>query len=244
LSEALVKTALSSSLPPSIPVLGDAFEKVVASVCGSPIELPVGSVLFRQGSRPETVFVIVRGVVKHVRAEAGSRETLVALRTPMSLVGSSASVADQTHLTTASTLTTCVVRTLGSQLFRSNLESNKDFSLYVHRLHAAESREQILRASQFAVCAADRLARLLRHFVKSGFTTQWGQYTRLDVPLNREEIGDMIGVRREHVSRVLSQLEAEGLVSRRDHWILIPASSPLSEALSLEPRIARRNGLS
>jgi CRP-like cAMP-binding protein len=204
-------------------------------LCGPPVEYPPGVTLFRQDELPRTIFLISRGLVKHVRSVGDGREAFVALRTVTALVGSSSAVTGDPHVTTASTLTRCTLRTIEAPALRRALEADSAISQIVHRMHAREIREQFFRSADATLPAVLRLERLLAGFIRDGLTATGSGHIRLDTPLSHEEMGQIIGVSRGHVSRLFARLEAKGLVHRRKDWIFIPPHSPLLKALDRRP---------
>lgn len=206
---------------------GEKAANPLGRICGRAVEYPRGATLFRQDELPQTIFLIDRGLVKHVRSSPGGPEVIVALRTIASLVGSSSAVTGDSYVTTASTLTPCTLRPIEVSAFRRAVESDPDISRLVHRMHAREVREQILRTGDAMLPASERLARLIGGFVRAGLVVEWRGRARLDVPLSHEEMGQMIGVGRETVSRLFTRLVALGVIERRKDWIFIPAGSRL-----------------
>jgi CRP-like cAMP-binding protein len=200
------------------------------SLCGPPVDYPPGVTLFRQDELPRTIFLIGRGLVKHVRSVADGHEAIVALRTASSLVGSSSGVTGDPHVTTASTLIACTLRSIEAPALRRALESDWVVSQMVHHMHAREVREQFLRAGDATLPAIRRLERLLAGFVRDGLTATLSGQIRLNIPLSHEEMGQVIGVTRGHVSRLFGKLEARGLVQRGKEWTFIPPDSPLLRA--------------
>jgi CRP/FNR family cyclic AMP-dependent transcriptional regulator len=204
-------------------------------LCGPPLDYPSGVTLFRQDELPRTIFLISRGFVKHVRNTGDGREAIVALRAGRSLVGSSSAVTSDPHVTTASTLTGCTLRTIEAAALRRALESDWAVSKLVHQIHAREVREQFLRAADATLPATRRLERLLAGFIRDGLTATRSGQMSLDIPLSHEEMGQMISVTRGHVSRLFGKLEARGLVLRRKDRIFIPPHSPLLGARDRQP---------
>jgi CRP-like cAMP-binding protein len=210
---------------------GEKAANPLGRICGRAVEYPRGVTLFRQDELPQTIFLIDRGLVKHVRSGPDGPEVIVALRTIGSLVGSSSAVTGDSCVTTASTLTPCTLRPIEVSAFRRAVESDPDISRLVHRMHAREVREQFLRTGDAMLPALERLARLIGGFVRAGLIVEWRGRVRLDVPLSHEEMGQMIGVGRETISRLFTRLEARGVIERRKDWIFIPAGSRLLQPL-------------
>jgi CRP-like cAMP-binding protein len=95
-------------------------------------------------------------------------------------------------------------------------------------MHAGEVYEQVARLGVLgALRPARRLERLLIELVRAGYEP-WGEgFVRLTTVLKRHEVGQAIGVSREHASRLLAHLEASKAIRRQKGWLLIPATSTL-----------------
>lgn len=204
----------------------DELMSALGAVCGPVVDYPSDVILFRQDDQPMVVYWIAAGVVKHVRTEV-DRDVIVALRSPRWLLGAASGLTQAAHVTTATTVTRCQLRSLSAADFRSAVWSQPAVSQFVHEMHARELKEQMVRAGEAVLPADTRLARLLARFIRDGMTIGSGTSLRLNSPLSREEIGQMIDVTREHVSRLLLKLQDRGLVFRRRNWLFVPSESEL-----------------
>jgi CRP-like cAMP-binding protein len=197
----------------------------LARLCGPSVAYPPGATLFREDEPSRDAFRIDDGVIEEKRTVGQSSETIIALRTKGSIVGCLSVVASVCHATSALTLTRCTLRAIDGSALREELLADRLVSECVHRLQAREAREHILRIADATLPSRLRLQRLFGDFVRAGLAVTNRNETRLNVPLSQEAIGDMIGLCRGHVSRLIREFEAEGALVRRRHWIVFPQSS-------------------
>src|SRR5580700_4033831 len=92
-------------------------------------EYPAGVQLFRQGSRPDTVYFISDGLLKLARVDCEGNEAIVCVRGVGWLLGAATVILEQSHATTAHTLTTCTLHRIAARVFRAYLATKASFSL-------------------------------------------------------------------------------------------------------------------
>jgi len=86
----------------------------------------------------------------------------------------------------------------------------------------ARACEQLRNVASSA-SAQERVGRLLLEWSKE---TKWGN--QITLPLTQEEIGELIGVSRETVTRALSQLRDHRLIVRKGVTLTIPDRAALA----------------
>jgi CRP/FNR family transcriptional regulator len=180
-----------------------------------------GSDLFQQGFPAEEVVFLDDGIVKLIRLEDDGRQLIMGLRTAGSVLGVAPAVAERTHPATATTLTACTVRHLPASVFRQLLRSSHATSWQFQQMLSDEVCELAVRLSELACCASrQRLERALRAFVpRTGFEP--GAEVKLQTPLKHREIAELIAVTPEQLSRLLKEMEADGLVRREKGWLIL-----------------------
>jgi len=70
--------------------------------------------------------------------------------------------------------------------------------------------------------ATDRVVRLLLELFHRRWARGGTNGTRCYLPFSQEQIGDAVGLSSVYVSRVLSQLQAQGVLSMGQRWLEIP----------------------
>ena len=183
---------------------------------------PIGVELFRQGHALAEVFFIVRGTVKLTQVDRKGRESLIGLETSPAWIGSAAVIADRPTPTSAVTCTPALIRRCSAKAFRKLLHEDPQLSINIHEAHARELCQQSTRIAQ--LCSSDSRSRLrsaLARFAAAAVPFGDGQAVKMQLPFRRWELAEFIGVRPEHLSRLLRDLEGDGLIRRAKGWIIV-----------------------
>jgi CRP-like cAMP-binding protein len=195
---------------------------LVASAHGVEPDTP----LLWQGERPERVYLLVSGRVKLTR-NAHGRELIVGVRTAGSFIGATAALLGGEQAFGACTLSECRLLSLGASALLAVAQADHSFCLDLLRCELrALSRE--LDHSSGVACFGVRervhryLDRLLaRAPARSG-------PLRIALPLRQWELAQLLAMTPEHLSRVLRELESDGLVERRRGWLIVPDPARLA----------------
>lgn len=209
----------------------DAILELLSALAGPPVRYPRGSVLFSQDAPAENVFVIETGFVKHVRAEPSGRgdvrDVILALRRAPAPIGLTAALTEGAHLSTAVVVEPCSTRVVPTRRLLEAVDRDPAVGRLLLRLMSEELSEQIRRAGIAALPGHERLERFLAYLVQTGFTLDRPAGTHVRLPIAVEEVGQMIGLSRQQVHRLLTKLADKGLIERHANWIVIPSSSRL-----------------
>jgi CRP/FNR family transcriptional regulator len=185
-----------------------------------PRPFPAGTDLFQQGFAADEVLLLEEGVVKLIRIEEDGRQLIVSLRSPISILGAAAAVTDEAHTATARTVTACTVRHVPAQAFRELLKTDPAASWQVHEMLSREVCEQAARLSQIACCSSrQRLELALRGLMPEAAGS--AKDVKLQTPLKHREIAELIAVTPEQLSRLLREMEQEGLLRREKGWLIL-----------------------
>lgn len=198
---------------------------------GPPHEYPRGTVLFRQGGRVKALYLVGGGVVKLTRSEASGRDVIVGLRTTGWLLGSAAAILEIPHPVTAETVGACDLRQIPSADFIA-ISRVGPVAEWLLRMQARETYDQVTSLGSFgALHPRQRLEQVLVKLGRAGVDTRSDGSLRLKVLLRQHELAQAIGVTREHVGRLLAELQRQGVIRRAAGWVLIPKGSPLEQAM-------------
>lgn len=195
--------------------------------------------LFKQSSQAQDLYLIEHGLVKVTRFNQEGRELILGLRSPGWVLGVASVILRKPHPASAFTLTTCHLRRIPAQSFTDLLRRDPYLSWYFHQLQSREIYSQIAHMEGLGFLSArQRLEQLLWQLVSTQMPgNAQGEdlrgETRLNVPLKLSEIAELIAITPEHLSRVLKQTEAEGLLRREKGWIIIYDPKKLRHAYDL-----------
>jgi len=189
---------------------------------GQAREYPATTELFSQGSSVKEVFLIDKGMVKLTCLSEGGQELIVGLRSPGSVLGAASAIVQKPHSVTGVTLTVCHLYSIALDLFLHLTKADAQFCWYLHQVH---SREVYHQASQMValkyLMARQRFEQLVWQLVSANGLDRREPPVSVDLPLKYWEIAQMVGITREHLSRVLKQMQREGILHREDGRLVI-----------------------
>jgi CRP/FNR family transcriptional regulator, dissimilatory nitrate respiration regulator len=185
-------------------------------------EFSPATTLFLQGSTPREVFYIERGLVKLIRMSESGQELAIGLRSQGSLLGAASVIVQEPYPFTAITITSCSLSRIQADLFLHLARTDEELCWYLHEFHSREVQQQ---ASQLAalryLSARQRFVRLLLQFFSSTPAHERQPSMKIRLPLKRWEIAQLIGIRPEHLSRVLQQIKQEGILREENGCMIV-----------------------
>lgn len=181
-------------------------------------EFSEGQALYQQGDENRGVFCVSRGLFAiRAHSETGNT-TLLKLAYPGDVIGFRSYLAGGPHKTEARALLPSRVCTVAHR--NANRLVHTDAKVLA-RLTARcvdeidAGRDRIIDAATES--NQTRLARILSKLMQAHGSRD-GAYLRMQLPLSRTDLADLLGIKPETVSRVLNRLKADGrlIVSGRD----------------------------
>ena len=195
--------------------------------------------LIRQGKPVREVYLLSDGLVKAGCADAAGGEIIVGLWYQGAVIGSAPVILQTPSPVTVTTLTNARLHRLLADEFLSLVKNNAEFGWYLQQRQSAEFSDLISFTLQLGCHSArKRLEHLLWRLGSSPIAIESKDGLDLRLPLKQWEIAELISVTPEHLSRILKQLEREGLVLRRRDHFQIPDREKLAHAPDL-PSTAR-----
>ncbi len=177
--------------------------------------------LFRQGANPHGVFFIERGLVKLIRLEKDGSELIVMVSERGAFLGAESVIIEKAYPVTATTLTTSSLRRVSAPEFRRLLMQNSSLSWHLHQAHSHDISDQMIRVAQLGCLSArTRFEELIWHLIVAMELNLSASEIRLEMPLRNWEIAELIAVTPEHLSRMLRQMETEGVLRRHKGWLI------------------------
>ena len=190
--------------------------------------------LFQQGAPPGEAYFVASGIVKLTALGSDGREVIVSLRGAGWLLGTTSAILNEPYPTSAVTITKSHLQRIATCDLRRLLQTNLEFSLRVHEIHASEARANLERLTALATqSAGERLTTLLTQVIIASRQELRGKECMLDMPLKQWEIAQLLAVSPEHINRLLRKLEHEGVVRREKSTIIVADPGRLI-ALSVE----------
>lgn len=192
--------------------------------------------LFEQGSPVAAIGVVEEGLVKLLRWEHRGEAVTVGIRFSGGPFGTAAAMLRAPHPVAAETLTRCRILSIPVDHFLQLVMTNADVSSDLHHIHAQELFECFAQLGGLgALSTRERLLRLIGEVVATEHPSAVEGPLRVALPLRYTELARAIVTTRQHLSRVLKQLEDEDLVRRDKGWLVIPDPNRFWEAINEPP---------
>jgi CRP-like cAMP-binding protein len=166
-----------------------------------------GEIIIKQNALTLNVAYLKTGLVK-LHLHGPSREKIIKIIKAPTYIGIPTTFGDKINQFSATALEDTTVCFIDSNLFRNFIYNNGKFAydiivelctneLFDYHRYASQAQKQIHGlVAETLLCMADKI------FEKDKFT----------IPLNRSEMGDMVGTSRESISRVLSEFSNEKII--------------------------------
>lgn len=182
---------------------------------------PESAMLFMENQDCRGAFVLCEGEVKLSISSSNGKTLILRIARPGEILGLTATLSGKQYEVTAETLRPCRVAFVRREEFLSLIAQNAEASQAVIKQLRANyhSACEKLRTVALAVSAPAKLARLLLEWSAGGDMTKHG--TRSHLPLTHEEIGELIGISRETVTRALSDFREKHLVILKGSNLMI-----------------------
>jgi CRP/FNR family cyclic AMP-dependent transcriptional regulator len=178
------------------------------------VNFPKHSTLFEEGRQPDGIYILLRGKVKLSVDLRGGRTLILGIAQPGEVLGLSAIMSGKPAEFTAETLTLAQFSFVERKEFLHLIGEHCELCVLVVEVLSHQLREAVdmIHYSSGSQPAAEKLASLLASWISTSDEIS-EQGLELKLPLTQEEIGQMIGVSRETVSRLLAGFEKEEILS-------------------------------
>jgi CRP-like cAMP-binding protein len=192
--------------------------------------------LFEQGRPVEAIGVVEEGLVKLLRWEHRGEAVTVGIRFSGGTLGTAAAMLRAPHPVAAETLTRCRILSIPVVQFLQLVTTNGHVSSDLHHVHAQELFECFAQLGCLgALSTRERLLRFIGEVVAVEHSSAAAGPVRVALPLRYTELARAIVTTRQHLSRVLKQLEDENLIHRDKGWLVIPDRTRFWAAIDKPP---------
>ncbi len=174
-------------------------------------DAPAGTELYTEGTPPDAAFTLREGVIKLVRGDGNGRPQIVRLLVRGEFFGAEGLFEELRHHS-AIALTPVVLCRLPNDLLQQLQTEEPGFTTaLLGRWRRALNEVEDLAVELGTRKAEGRIASFLLHWeTKNGHAIEW-----LPLPLSRTELGELLGLRVETVSRVMARWKREKLFEER-----------------------------
>lgn len=177
------------------------------------VEVRHPAFFFRQGTKADTIYVVLRGRVKLTQATPEGQHVLLRFISPGELFGPTATLQDRLYPVSAQAIRWCRALAWGGHTITRLIEESPRIAINVIEdlsAHIEELRRRYLELATERVERRVALA-LLRLAEQAGWSTEQG--VLIDMPLSRQDLAQMTGTTLYTVSRLLRGWQRQGLVS-------------------------------
>ncbi|MEJ2007223.1 MAG: Crp/Fnr family transcriptional regulator [Acidobacteriota bacterium] len=206
------------------------------------VNLPKHAKLLEEGQLPEGIFVLLRGSVKLFVSLKGGKTLILRVVQSGEVLGLSATMSSNLAEYTAETLSPTQFLYVPRKDFLALLELHPEICVSVVEVLSHQLREAVnmIHYSSGSQPAVEKLADLLELWIaENGEVTERG--IELKLPLTQEEIGQMIGVSRETVSRLLAEFEEKGVLELEGSRVRILKGHTLEDLSAAKSRKAEKS---
>jgi CRP/FNR family cyclic AMP-dependent transcriptional regulator len=194
---------------------------------------PKGAVLFTEQESPRGVFILCKGRVKLSMTSSEGKSVILRLADPGEVLGLHAVVSNQPYQASAETLEPCEVNFIRREDFLRFLRDNPEASLVAAQQLSQSYQmacEQV-RSLGLAHSAMSKLAGFLLLWASKGHPAREG--TRVVLTLTHEEIGQMIGLSRETVTRTMGDFKRRQWVGTHGATLVIQNRGALEHSAGM-----------
>jgi CRP/FNR family transcriptional regulator, cyclic AMP receptor protein len=183
--------------------------------------VPPQHVIFYQGESPHTVCLICNGLVKLTRTESDGNPVIVGLRKTGWLLAA-APLLGENYASTAETVTRSKLCFVPLETFRHAMETDSQFSLWVTMIFSKEVYSSVLSISERSCLSGkQRLKKFLWEIVQNLNTGNTDKAVKLPIPLKHWEMAQLLAFTPQHLSRLIRQMEKEGIILRKNGWLVL-----------------------
>jgi CRP/FNR family cyclic AMP-dependent transcriptional regulator len=205
------------------------------------LTFPEGTMLFAQEDEPRGLFVVVKGSVKISMTSAAGNTVILRISRSGDVLGFYEVLDGGPYQATAEALELSQIIFVKREAFRSFLHEHPDAALEVARGLGNDYQIACEQVRTLAVLhsAPKKLARFLLKWASSGRGAKDG--IRAKLTLTHEEIGQMIGISRETVTRTLGDFRNQHLVRVEGSMLLIQNPVTLAQFAEIQGVVTNAN---
>jgi CRP/FNR family transcriptional regulator, cyclic AMP receptor protein len=194
---------------------------------------PKGAVLFGEQEAPRGIFILCKGRVKISMTSSEGKIVILRIAQPGEVMGLHAVVSGQPYQAGAETLEPCEVNFVRRDDFLRFLREQPEASLRASQQLSQSYQiacEQV-RSLGLAQSATGKLAGFLLAWATKGQPAKQG--TRVLLTLTHEEIGQMIGLSRETVTRTMGDFKRLQWVDTKGATLVIQNKNALEHSAGI-----------
>jgi CRP/FNR family cyclic AMP-dependent transcriptional regulator len=176
-----------------------------------------GASIVHAGDRTDFVYLVLSGSLKVLVSDEEGREVILSMLGPGELFGEMGVLDENPRSATVVAVTPCDLVVIAKHDFKRCLQENFEVSHYIMRNLVTRLRKADRKIESLALMDVyGRVARLLLDMAENV-----GGERVVTRKISKQDIAKMIGASREMVSRVMKDLQLQGLIEEGDGKILL-----------------------
>ncbi len=187
-----------------------------------------GDTICLSGDPAERLFVVAEGRVRLLRHSLAGKDILLDLLAPGEFFGSLSALGADLYPDTAQAQTSVCILTISKDAFQQILTQYPPVALTVIGIMADRLQAANERVQQLSILPVEgRIANVLL-MLSNKFGERRAIGRLIQVPLSREDLAAMTGTTTESASRVMSQLQKDGLIQTGRQWVAVTDQTGLN----------------
>ena len=197
------------------PICRDLLAVVERLVC------PEGDVLYEEGDQPEGLYLVLKGQFKLIRSGPGYKEHIVHLAEKYSMFGEAALFLPA-HPVSCVALETAEVAFLPREPFLEVMDRHPALQRYIFEVMALWMQLLVEKIDQLTLCdGAQRLAHYLVDLHEKSPYADYVTSAQVELPTRKRDLATMLNMNQPSLSRILRQLQDEGLLEVRGRRLVL-----------------------
>ena len=204
----------------SLPCLGH-LKKLFS--CKTVRVVPPEHQIYSQGESPHIVCLICTGMVKLTSTEFDGNRSIVGLRRAGYMMGAVPSIINMPYVTTAETITRSRLCLVPAETFIKLIDTNAGFSRWILTMLSRRLRSSTLSISeQSCLSGRQRLEKFLWKLAQAQNGGDQNRPIKIQMILKNWEVAQLLSLTPQHLCRLIKQLEKEGILMRKNGWVILP----------------------
>lgn len=197
--------------------------------CRQEKEIKSGEIIFREGSYPKGIYCVGIGKIKVTKEEVLGHEHILYLAGRGDIMGYRAILAEDTFSCSAAAIENSRICFIPKSVFYTLLETNPRLSLRLAQLMAVELKKAETKVTGHThPPAKSRIASGLKWLCE----TYGMEGNTINAALKRTDLANLAGTTRETATRILYDLQSEGIIELKGRFISIVNSPKLYQLTS------------
>ena len=192
-------------------------------LCSTVRVVPPHHEIFTQGDTVSFVYFLCNGFVKLTRTESCGQRVIVGLRRTGWLMGAINVVSGEPYACTVETLVRSRLCVIPKERLEQAMETNASLSNWVATMFGKALYADMIRFSERSCFSGrQRLEKFLLEMVNSMGAPNLEKAVKLPILLKRWEVAQLLAITPQYLSRLITQMENEGYLERRNGWLILP----------------------